>query len=220
MTEQRQLPAEIPPERAPFKLLGGRLCLDFVDTVNWDSPRRARERFYSFADLVDWAQFMEQVSDSQAERLRGAAARRPAEAKTIYRQAIDLRATLHRIFGAVAAGQPPDSDDLAGLNAALAAAMPHLRLRPGADHFEWGWSDELLLDRVLWPVVRSAAELLTSKELDRVGQCAGESCGWLFLDTSRNRSRRWCEMEHCGNRAKARRHYRRHKQAAQDAARR
>ncbi|MCB0153982.1 MAG: CGNR zinc finger domain-containing protein, partial [Anaerolineae bacterium] len=55
----------------------------------------------------------------------------------------------------------------------------------------------------------SAAELLTSDRLNRVGQCAGESCGWLFLDTTRNHSRRWCEMEHCGNRAKAKRHYRR-----------
>jgi predicted RNA-binding Zn ribbon-like protein len=220
MTEPRQLPAENPPERPPFKLLGGRLCLDFVDTVNWDSPRRARERFYSFADLVDWAQFMEQVSASQAGRLRNLAEQRPDEAMAIYRQAIDLRATLHRIFAAVAAGHEPANDDLAGLNAALAATLPHRRLVPGPDHFEWGWSDELPLARVLWPVLPSAAELLTSKELDRVGQCAGESCGWLFLDTSRNRSRRWCEMEHCGNRAKARRHYRRHKRAAQTGVKR
>jgi predicted RNA-binding Zn ribbon-like protein len=61
---------------------------------------------------------------------------------------------------------------------------------------------------MLWPVVRDAADLLTSKELNRVGRCADERCGWLFVDTSRNRSRRWCSMESCGNRAKARRHYR------------
>lgn len=216
MTEQRQLPAGSPPERPPFKTVGGRLCLDFVDTVNWDRPRRARERFYSYADLVDWAQFMEQVDAGQAGHLRSIAGQHPAGAQAIYRQAIDLRAALHRIFAAVAAGQAPPGDDLARLNAALAAALPHLRLVPGAAHFEWAWSGELRLDRVLWPIVRSAAALLTSEELDRVGQCAGESCGWLFLDTSRNRSRRWCEMEHCGNRAKARRHYRRQKQVGPD----
>ncbi|HSH12932.1 MAG TPA: CGNR zinc finger domain-containing protein, partial [Desulfurivibrionaceae bacterium] len=99
-----------------------------------------------------------------------------------------------------------------------AATLAQARLVPGEDHFEWGWSDAGGLRRLLWPIVRSAAELLTSEKLERVGQCAGDSCGWLFLDTSRNRSRRWCEMEHCGNRAKARRHYRRQKRTADRAS--
>lgn len=61
----------------------------------------------------------------------------------------------------------------------------------------------------MWPIAWSITELLLSDKLSRVGQCAAENCGWLFLDTTRNHSRRWCEMEHCGNRAKAKRHYRR-----------
>jgi predicted RNA-binding Zn ribbon-like protein len=218
LTEQRHIPEEIPPERPPFKLLGGWLCLDFIDTVNWDSPQRERERFYRYGDLVDWAQFMEQLTEDGAGQLRNVAAQRPAEAEVIYRQSIDLRATLHRIFAAAATGQSPTATDLATLNKALAATLTHARLIPGKDHFEWGWTGEILLERVLWPILRSAAELLTSEKLDRVGQCAGDSCGWLFLDTSRNRSRRWCEMEHCGNRAKARRHYRRQKRAAGQTA--
>ena len=61
---------------------------------------------------------------------------------------------------------------------------------------------------MLWPVVQSAVDLMTSPELDRVGQCADDrGCGWLFVDTTKNRSRRWCDMRDCGNRAKARRHY-------------
>jgi predicted RNA-binding Zn ribbon-like protein len=65
---------------------------------------------------------------------------------------------------------------------------------------------------MLWPVARSAADLLTSQEQSRVRECAASDCGWLFLDLSRNRSRRWCDMETCGNRTKARRHYARSKQ--------
>ena len=77
------------------------------------------------------------------------------------------------------------------------------------ERFAWDWTPENALDRVLWPVVRDAAELLSGEDLDRVGRCADANCGWLFLDTSRNHSRRWCSMKDCGNRAKARRHYQR-----------
>lgn len=81
---------------------------------------------------------------------------------------------------------------------------------PGASvsSFVWGWDDAApALDRPLWPVARSLAELLTSDELPRVRECAADNCAWLFIDTSKNRSRRWCDMAVCGNRAKARRHY-------------
>lgn len=190
--------------------MGGWLCLDFVNTANWDQPNRSQERFFSYADLVRWGHYVATLTDQEAQQLRQAAEDRPAEAKAVYEQAMGLRATIHRIFSAVATGQSPATTDLATLNTALAEALAHACILPGQDGFIWAWiGGEEALERVLWPVVRSAAELLTAKQLDRVGKCAGDSCGWLFLDTSRNRSRRWCEMEHCGNRAKARRHYQR-----------
>ena len=102
--------------------------------------------------------------------------------------------------------------DLDALNATLARALPHLRIVPEADAYAWNWAgEEDALDSMLWPVARSAGDLLTSDELKRVGECQGDGCGWLFLDMSRNRSRRWCDMGDCGNRAKARRHYHRQK---------
>jgi predicted RNA-binding Zn ribbon-like protein len=77
---------------------------------------------------------------------------------------------------------------------------------PRAGGFEWKWAgDEDALDRMVWPVARSAADVLVSDEGSRVRRCAGESCHWFFLDSGRNRSRRWCDMRDCGNRAKARR---------------
>jgi predicted RNA-binding Zn ribbon-like protein len=196
--------------KPPFKAIGGWLCLDFVDSVNWDTETREAERFFGYADLVRWGQFAKTLTSDEAKQLFQEAIRRPEEAAVIYNQALDLRATLHRIFSAIAGGASPEETDLAALNAALSNVLANACLVPTEDGFAWAWGGEdAALGRVLWPIVRSTAELLTSDKLDRVGQCAGDSCGWLFLDTSRNRSRRWCEMEHCGNRAKARRHYRR-----------
>ncbi len=201
---------EAEPNKLPFKQVGGWLCLDFVNTVNWDSPDGSRERFNSYADLVRWGRHMEDLTNQAARSLLEKAARRPEEAEAVYKQAMLLRAALHRIFGAIAADLSPKPADLKFLNGALSAALVHVRLRPAENGFSWGWAGEAdALDQMLWPILWSAADLLTSEKLDRVGQCAGDSCGWLFLDTSRNRSRRWCEMEHCGNRAKARRYYHR-----------
>jgi predicted RNA-binding Zn ribbon-like protein len=211
LTEQRKTPANaLGQARPPFKLLGGWLCLDFIDTVNWDTAERERERFLSYPDLVDWAHFVGNLTADEARWLRRATERRPADAAAIYSRAINLRATMHRIFSAVASTQLPTAADLRTFNTALSETSAMVHLSPGEKHFVWTWGgDEDALERVLWPIIKSAAELLTSEKIERVGKCAGHSCGWLFFDTSRNRSRRWCEMEHCGNRAKARRHYRR-----------
>jgi predicted RNA-binding Zn ribbon-like protein len=106
---------------------------------------------------------------------------------------------------------------MATINAELATAGTHLRVVESDGGFGWGWEDGDALDRVLWPVARAAAELLVAGDLSRIGQCAGEECQWLYVDTSRNHSRRWCDMNDCGNRAKARRHYHRVRSAADTA---
>jgi predicted RNA-binding Zn ribbon-like protein len=130
-----------------------------------------------------------------------------------------LRETIYQIFWAIADHRKPAETDLAVLNAALREALARLQVRPAADGFEWAWvTDEDSLDRMLWPVARSAANLLASEDFGRVKKCAGETCDWLFLDTSKNRSRRWCMMGVCGSRAKSRRYYRRKKRTAQRAS--
>ena len=96
------------------------------------------------------------------------------------------------------------------LNAEVGRAYANLRLVPEEDALAWTWDDEsTALDRPLWAVVRCAAELLTSEERRRVHGCEDPVCGWLFLDTSKNRSRHWCSMKGCGSRAKAKRYYQR-----------
>lgn len=198
---------DIETQPPPFKFLGGELPLDFTNTVAWHAPARPRERFTSYAALVAWGRRAGILSEGEAEALLAEAGRHPADANAVLDRALALRATLHRVFSAAASAAPPPPADLASLNAALSEALGHLRIVYQAEGYRWEWMDgQQALARVLWPVVRAAADLLASAELERVRQCPGEGCGWLFVDRSRNQRRRWCEMAHCGNLAKVRRH--------------
>jgi predicted RNA-binding Zn ribbon-like protein len=195
---------------AALSLVGGRLCLDFANTVGSHAGEHSNEHLHSYRDLAAWSRHAGILTDAEEGGLLEAAERRPAEADVVLDRAIALRETIYRIFSAVAAGRAPDEADLETLNVALARALTHAQIVPSGDGFAWSWRDEQgALDRMLWPVARSAADLLTGGELNRVRECANDPCGWLFLDLSRNRSRRWCDMRDCGNRIKARRHYQR-----------
>jgi predicted RNA-binding Zn ribbon-like protein len=196
-----------------YSATAGRLCLDFTNTLSWRDSERQHDWLDSYANLVEWGLIVGTLSDETAKRLHREAARRPGEAEQVLKGAVELREAIYRIFSAIAAESSPPAADVDALNAALAEALTHLRLFPAADLFVWDWvGDAGALDRMLWPVAWSAADLLTLEDLDRVGECQGEGCGWLFMDMSRNRSRRWCDMGDCGNRAKARRYYHRHKE--------
>jgi predicted RNA-binding Zn ribbon-like protein len=190
------------------------VCLDFANTVG-GSRERPRETLHSYADLVAWSWSAGLILPAEADRLLAAAAADPAAAAAVYARAIALREAIYRLFSAVAAGRSPAAADLAQLNAALATALGRLRVAPAPDGFAWTWhtGDGLPLDRPLWPLAHAAAALLTGESLDRVRECASPTCAWLFIDHSRNRSRRWCDMADCGNRAKARRHYERRRAA-------
>lgn len=195
-----------------IKLIGGYLCLDFVNTVDWRAQEHPHEWLTSYADLVTWSQHVGIMTEFTAHHLRQRAARHPAIASATLERAITLRETIFRIFSAVADGHSPEATDVATLNDALSETLSRLRLTMTADGFGWQWAGSGdSLEQMLWPVTRSAAELLTTGELSRVRMCGGEDCGWLFFDTSRNQSRRWCSMEDCGNRAKARRYHQRHR---------
>jgi predicted RNA-binding Zn ribbon-like protein len=195
-------------------LLGGRTSLDFANTADWHASDEPVEYLTSYAALVAWGQQVGILTDPQVQDLLDEAGRRPSEADSIHQRAVALREAIYRIFAAISAGFPAEEEDLALFNAELSHTLARSRVVPAGEGYAWGWrGEEVALDRVLWPVVRDAADLLTSEDLARVGQCADDRCGWLFLDTSRNQSRRWCSMADCGNRAKARRHYQRSRAA-------
>lgn len=185
---------------------GGALCLDFVNTVTPRTGPVDVEWLNTYPDLVTWARDGGLFDDATADALlRSAAARSPA-ARVALKAALDLREGLFRLFTAIVDDTAPADADLEVLRRASAAATRHGRLVPHAGGFGWTWDAADHLDRPWWPVAASAVELLTHGPLDRIKQCpADEGCSWLFLDATKNRSRRWCSMDDCGGHNKARR---------------
>jgi predicted RNA-binding Zn ribbon-like protein len=171
-------------------LIANALCLDFTNTLE---PERDRDHLGgSYEGLVRWAEHAGIVTGQAAE---------PDQAERIFEDAVRLRAAVHAAFSAIAGGGAPDERDLGILRDAYARAVAAARLGPAADRFALSWPDQPALP--VHAIAASAMELLTSDSLSRVRQCAGEGCGWLFLDTTRNRSRRWCLMRYCGNAVKS-----------------
>src|SRR5207237_8694135 len=129
-------------------------------------------------------------------------------APSALRSAIQLRDAVYAVFVAVAGRRAVPGAALAMINAAVQQASEHARIVHSNRRFDWEWVlPDSSLDSMLWPVARSAADLLTSDDLGYVRQCAAGDCAWLFLDKTKNHRRRWCDMKTCGNRDKARRYY-------------
>jgi predicted RNA-binding Zn ribbon-like protein len=188
------------------KLIGGRLCLEFVNTVTGRTVDRVvGERLTSYDALIAWSKLTEALAPREAAALVRLAAARPADTLAVMQRSLSVREAMYRIFQAAIDGRAPKKGDLAVLNREVQIARAHEQLI-ASPHFEWKWDNrQEALDRMLWPVLRSATELLTSPDVKRLGQCHGEACGWLFLDTSRSGRRQWCDMADCGTIAKVRR---------------
>jgi predicted RNA-binding Zn ribbon-like protein len=202
--------AQLGGNAGALELVGGELCLDFVKTVGNHNCPHPNEHLTDYRALVVWSRHARIASPSTAQRLLRQAACQPAEAKRVLSRAIELREALYNVFSVVAQGNRPKAGDLQVLNRNLTQALAHERVVQDGDGFRWEWeAPEEALDQMLWPVARSAADLLTSDKLARVRECDGETCGWLFVDISKNHSRRWCSMNDCGNRAKAQRYHQR-----------
>ena len=194
----------------PFNFVGNRLCIDFCNTLHDRNTSMQRDHFGAYSDLVWWSEAAGILLPEETQRLLEEAKRHPAEAKLVLQRAVVLREAIYRIFSAIAREDAPEAEDLQILNTVYAEAMSRACVVQKGSSFVWEWSGkEMALDRILWDIARSAAELLVSEELALLHECAAEDCGWLFLDTSKNHTRRWCDMKNCGNRAKVGRHYER-----------
>jgi len=201
----------MPRDSSPPKylLVGGRLCLDFCNTTR-DRQGEPEERLTDYAELVGWSWRAAILNAEEASRLKRMARRSPTEALAVLERSIALREAMHQVFLSAATSRRVRPESLELLNDELGHAMARSQVVLADRGFAWVWAEGgRALDSMLWPIARSAADLLTSGDLTTVRQCGGRACGWLFLDTSRNRTRRWCDMRVCGNRAKARRHHER-----------
>jgi predicted RNA-binding Zn ribbon-like protein len=196
-----------------FKFKGGVPCLDFVNTLAWRLTDSPAEYLGSYEDLLAWAGQAGLLAPDETEALSRWSTKTSEDACDTLSRAIALREAIYRLFSATIASEPQDEHALSILNRELSEALSRLRVVPAVGvTYAWNWDrggeeeGGLPLERALWPVAHSAGELLTSPKLGRVKVCAGEGCGWMFLDESRNASRRWCDSRDCGNRERVRKY--------------
>jgi predicted RNA-binding Zn ribbon-like protein len=195
-----------------FEWIAGHVALDFTNTVTWRRHGLDRERLQSYSDLVRWSSDAGILETATINALQKAARERPKKAATAYREAVQARAGLHVLFVALATGRRTPLEVVTSLNARTRRAMTHVALRSEEHRISVGWNATTDLDRPLWPLLKATVDLLTSADLSRLRLCANPECGWVFLDRSRKRNRRWCSMRECGSKAKARAYYQRQKE--------
>jgi predicted RNA-binding Zn ribbon-like protein len=188
-----------------LEVIGGAVCLDFVNTID---PRHALPRHEFLVDydaLLAWAVRVGAVGSAEHADLARCAAQHGQEAQDVVLRAIRFREALYLLL-APGTRDDPEDDTLAVVNAEVRTTMTATVVEAAPSGYRLSWTPSDDLDRVIWPVVRSAVEVLTTARLHRVRECQGHGCGWLFLDVSKAGRRRWCSMTSCGNREKAKRH--------------
>ncbi len=174
-------------------------CLDVVNRVD-----TREDVAYPYEQLLGWVREAGGLPPDVVETLTTAAADDPDGAADEVRRTTALLRAGFAVFHGLATEGRADEAQLAAIQAVHADALAHGRLEHTGRGFRWTWEPDLRLPR--WLVARSAIELVTDGPLRRVKVCASEDgCSYLFVDTSKNNSRRWCSMADCGNTAKARR---------------
>jgi len=193
-------------------LIAGALALDFANTASGRGGPRYQEHLRSHADVVAWAAHAGVIDEVAARLIADRIAQGAREFEHLVDDALALRDAIYEIALALARRLPPAQTHLDLVSARCAAALASASLEIGAQGARWCWPhDPASPATILGPVVLSAVGLLRESDPARIKQCLGEHCGWVFFDMTKNRSRRWCEMSVCGNRAKAKAHYRRSK---------
>ena len=200
------------PSRAgSLTLIGGELALDFANTSSARGFPTQQDHLRRSEHVVQWAAHAKVLPAQDARWLAETLAADPALGERLIGEALALREAIYRLGAAIAAGRPAPREPVAGLAHAHARALARAALAPVGVHFGWTWRPrEAPVEAILGPISLSALTLLQQADLTRVKQCQGEKCGWLFFDATKNKSRRWCEMEVCGNRAKQKRFARTH----------
>jgi predicted RNA-binding Zn ribbon-like protein len=195
-----------------WKFRGGQLSLDFINSVdgrvelNSNSYTILEEKIKNYKDLVEWAKTIGILKEATARSLISLVSKKGKETDRVFERAIKLRETLYRIFINVIKNRKPLKEDIEVLNNECSAAREQQKLVYASGEFYWNYELADEPDIMIWQVALSGAELLLSDKLKRVKQCPGDNCGWLFLDSSKNGSRQWCDMKDCGNVAKVRRY--------------
>ena len=206
-TRMDPLPLDPGTYQGTYKLVGGQPSLDFINTVSWPGTAREHDWFEPATNVTLWASELGLIDDSTRRRLEQARSRDPKEWASQLEEVRALRRSLRTALSPLARGETPPPRSINRLNRLLAAACRRRHLDP--ETLQWSWTTPQSLVEIMAPVVWNAGEVLTSVAPERLRHCP--SCDWLFHDSTRNGSRRWCDMADCGSRDKALRYYHRHK---------
>jgi predicted RNA-binding Zn ribbon-like protein len=200
------------PSRAgSLTLIGGELALDFANTCSGRGLPTYEDHLQRPEHVVQWAAHAKVLPAEDAQWLAEVLAAQPALGERLIAEALALREDVYQLGAAIAANRPAPRAPVESLAHSHARTLARASLTPIGAHFGWSWRPrEAPVEAILGPISLSALTLLQQADLTRVKQCQGEKCGWLFFDATKNKSRRWCEMEICGNRAKQKRFARAH----------
>jgi predicted RNA-binding Zn ribbon-like protein len=196
-----------PPSRAAtLVLVGGELAFDLANTSSGRGSSDFHEHLRMPSDVANWAEHAHLLLPEDAEWLKAATHADVGLGEHLLRSLTMLREDIYEVGSELAAGRSPAIAPVDRIRAVYARCLDRAHLSPFSANFAWTWSTRSApVESVLGPVSLSALTILMQADLTRVKQCQGDKCGWLFLDTTKNKSRRWCEMEVCGNRAKQKR---------------
>src|SRR6185503_2971216 len=200
-----------------FEYIGGDLSTDFTNTKSGRIEGAGHDHVQAYADVVEFVRLAGLLSAGDAKRLVADAEERPDKAAQIYRRAVALREATWRAYERVMDGKDPAPEDLAVISSEASHALGHARVVKSAAGFSWEWpdSDPHELERPLWPIARAVVDMLIHEEnRSLLRECADDTCAWLFIDRTKNHSRRWCDMNTCGSRNRVREFRERQKRLA------
>jgi predicted RNA-binding Zn ribbon-like protein len=206
----RPTPHHPPSRAAVLPLVGGALAFDLTNTSSGRGGPRWLEHLQTAQNVVDWARHAKILTGRDAGRLRRLVTSDRRLAGRLFARMIELREVIHSVGVEIAATARARRKNMDALVRIHAECLARARLVASASTFVWVWAPgDSPVEAVLGPIVLSALSVLTGSDLSRIKRCPGDHCGWLFFDATKNKGRRWCEMEVCGNRAKQKRRRRR-----------
>jgi predicted RNA-binding Zn ribbon-like protein len=189
---------------SPFQLVGGHPALDFVNTLDWRFRSSGpQELMNTYDDLLRFTKECGLLNDSEVRQLRATA----PVSRRILAASKRFREVLATVVYSTVEGRPPSDDSLRRLSSFINRAQDARVLDWRQGRLTWTWRENHgpSCELPLWRLSIEAATLLASEQNANLRACGNAECRWLFLDTSKSHSRRWCDMKLCGNRLKVRR---------------
>ena len=190
----------------PLDFVGGLSCLNFANTAGGHTKIREVERIPTFGDVINWSLYAELLSPAEAKALLALVKTKPKDAVHRVRELQTFREALHRLVTAIAHKQEPQRADFTRVRGTIAKILSAAEMQPVETEFNWSAdADALGLSTVIARVALSAHHMLSREKPSQLRQC--EICTWLFIDRTKNQTRRFCRQDACGNKSRAERFY-------------